>query len=159
MRGLCTLLFIAWAAAAQADKVQDLWQGGAAAAQPGDQLDRALSLYDLGATDKADDLLAGWLAVMPEAANLPDGFADLPADPDLLVAILLQHFERGDRKAVPVLQDWLDQDRMAGWRVFAHLSDHFTGTGQPIFSGLRLGANIATRLPQARQENRAARLK
>ena len=118
-----------------------------------------MSLYDLGATDKADDLLAGWLAVMPEAANLPDGFADLPADPDLLVAILLQHFERGDRKAVPVLQDWLDQDRMAGWRVFAHLSDHFTGTGQPIFSGLRLGANIATRLPQARQENRAARLK
>lgn len=159
MRGFCALLLILWGAAAQADKVQNLWQDGAASARPRDQLDRALWLYELGATDQADHLLAGWVAVMPGTAPLPEGFADLQADPDLLVAILLQHMERGDRKALPVLQHWLDMDRMAGWRVFAALSDTYSGAGQPMFSGLNLGPQIATRLPQARQENRAARAK
>ena len=159
MRRLCALLLVCWAAAAQADKVDDLWRGGVASAQPRDQLDRALWLYELGARDKADRLLAGWVAVMPETADLPEGFADLAADPDLLVAILVQHLERGDRKALPILQYWLDQDRMAGWRVFADLSDHYSGPGQPIYSGLRLGSQIATRLPEARRENRTARQK
>ena len=151
------MLLALWAGAARADKVDDLWQGGAASALPRDQLDRALWLYELGARDKADQVLAGWVAVMPEAADLPAGLADLDADPDLLVAIMVQHLERGDRKALPVLQDWLDRDRMVGWRVFAEVSDHYTGLGQPIFSGLRLGPQIATRLPQARLENRASR--
>ena len=149
-----------WAGAAQADKVAELWRGGVASALPSDQLDRALWLYDLGETDKADSLLAVWVAVMPEAADLPEGFADLQADPDLLVAILLQHLQRGVRKALPVLQYWLDVDRMVGWRVFAELSDHYTsGPGQPIFSGLRIGALVALRLPEARAANRAARLR
>jgi hypothetical protein len=159
VRALYALLLVGWAAAAEADKVADLWDGGAASARPRDQLDRALWLYDLNATDKADRLLAQWVLVMPDTADLPEGFADLPADPDLLVAILLQHIQRGDRKALPVLQSWLDQDRMTGWRVFAALSDHYSGPGQPIYSGLRLGAQIATRLPQARQENRAVQPK
>ncbi len=151
---------VVWAGTARADKVDDLWQGGMASALPRDQLDRALWLYELGARDKADHLLAAWVTVMPEAADLPEGFADLAADPDLLVAILLQHVERGDRYALPVLQYWLDQDRMEGWRVFASLSDSYAGSlGQPMYSGLRLGPIIATRLPQARQENRAARAK
>ncbi|MBC7740080.1 MAG: hypothetical protein H7245_23355 [Candidatus Saccharibacteria bacterium] len=164
--GVCTffrgvlliLVMLVWAGGARSDKVDELWQGGATSALPRNQLDRALWLYELGARDKADDLLASWVAVMPEAADLPDGFADLPADPDLLVAILLQHLQRGNRKALPVLQYWLDQDRMVGWRVFAALSDGYRAEpGQPMFSNLALGPGIATRLPQARQENRAAR--
>ena len=156
MRFLLALLF--WAGAAEADKIADLWQGGAASARLRDQLDRALWLYELGETVKADHLLQVWVAVMPDAAPLPDGFADLAADPDLLVAILVQHLVRGDRKALPVLQYWLDQDRMTGWRAFAAMSDHYsTGPGQPLISGLRIGANVAERLPDARLENRVAR--
>lgn len=155
MRVLIALLF--WAGAAEADKVADLWQGGAVSAQPGDQLDRALWLYELGAADKADQVLEAWVAVMPEAADLPEGFADLDADPDLLVAILVQHLARGDRKALPVLQYWLDHDRMVGWRVWAEMSDHYSGgAGQPIISGIRVGDQVGVRLPEARRLNRAA---
>ena len=155
-----TLLLLCWTGAAQADKVDDLWMGGAGSALPRDQLDRALWLYELGEGTKADALLAAWVAVIPDTADLPEGFADLGADPDLLVAILLQHLGRGDRKGLPVLQYWLDQDRMVGWRVFAALSDHYAGgPGQPIFSGLRIGPQVSSRLPEARAANRAARLR
>ena len=95
VRGVLLILaMLVWAGGARSDKVDELWRGGATSALPRDQLDRALWLYELGARDKADDLLASWVAVMPEAADLPDGFANLPADPDLLVAILLQHLQR-----------------------------------------------------------------
>jgi hypothetical protein len=151
------LALLLWAGAAEADKVADLWQGGVASARPRDQLDRALWLYELGAAAKADALLRAWVAVMPEAAELPEGFADLAADPDLLVAILLQHLVRGDRKALPVLQYWMDQDRMVGWRVWAEMSDHHSGgAGQPMISGIRIGPKVAERLAQARRLNRAA---
>ena len=65
MRRLAALLLVMWAAAAQADKVADLWEDGAASARPRDQLDRALWLYELNSLDKADLLLADWVAVMP----------------------------------------------------------------------------------------------
>lgn len=138
-----------WAAdlAAAAFKPADLWQGGAISPVMRDQLDRALWLYELGETGKADALLEAWFNHMPDTAALPEGFADLPAAAWLKGMILEQHIARGDRKAVPVLQYWLDQDRIEGWMVLAAFGDHYEGqAGQPILSGLRLGPNTGARL-------------
>jgi hypothetical protein len=140
--------------------VDDLWQGGAPSPLAIRQLDRALWLYELGATDKGDALLQGWVARMPDTAPLPEGLADLPARDDLLAAIVAQHLYRGDRKALPVLQYWLDRDRLAGWMVLADLNDHLRVTsGPPIIAGLRLGPNTAKRLADGHRANRTLRQK
>ena len=138
--------------AAAAFKPADLWQGGAISPVMRDQLDRALGLYELGETGKADALLAAWFNHMPAAAALPEGFADLPAAARLKAMILEQHVARGDRKAVPVLQYWLDQDRIEGWMVLAAFGDHYDAqAGQPIVSGLRLGPDTGARLQDGRR--------
>ena len=140
--------------AAAAYKPAALWQGGAISPTMRDQLNRALWLYDLGEDRKGDALLQGWFNHMPEAAALPEGFADLPAAAWLKAVILEQHVVRGDRKALPVLQDWLDQDRIEGWMVLAAVGDHYDGRGQPMISGLKLGANTGARLNDGRRARR-----
>ncbi len=140
--------------AAAAYKPAALWQGGAISPTMRDQLNRALWLYELGEDRKGDALLQGWFNHMPEAAPLPEGFADLPAAAWLKAMILEQHVVRGDRKALPVLQYWLDQDRIEGWMVLASVGDHYDGQGQPMISGLRLGANTGARLNDGRKVRR-----
>ncbi|MEO8244331.1 MAG: hypothetical protein ABI832_18690 [bacterium] len=133
-------------------KPADLWQDGEISPVMRDQLNRALWLYELGEDRKGDALLEAWFNHMPDAAPLPEGFADLPAAAMLKSMILLQHLTRGDHKALPVLQAWLDQDRIEGWMVFAELSDHYSGgPGQPMMTSLRVGANVAARLPDGRR--------
>ena len=132
-------------------KPADLWRNGTASVLARDQLNRAMWLYELGEDRKADYLFANWVARMPETAALPDGFQDMDAAPELLAKVLLQHLNRGDRKALPVLQDWLDQDRIEGWMVYAELSDHYLSDGgQPMISSLRIGSNARARLPDGR---------
>lgn len=129
-----------------------LWADGGLSPDMRDQLDRALWLYDLGETRKADALLGGWFNHMPMAAPLPDGLIDLDAAPVLVARILLEHLTRGDRKALAPLQTLLDRDRIEGWMVLAELTDHHPVTaGPPIHANLRLGANMATRLPDGRR--------
>jgi hypothetical protein len=141
--------------AAAAFKPADLWRGGAISPDMTDQLERALRLYELGEDRKADALLQGWFNHMPETAALPEGFADLPAAAWLKAMILEQHIARGDRKALPVLQYWLDQDRIEGWMVLAAIGDHYDGqAGQPMISGLRLGPATGARLKDGRAARR-----
>jgi hypothetical protein len=129
-----------------------LWADGDISPDMRDQMNRALWLYDLGETRKADALLNGWFNHMPMAAPLPEGLLDLDAAPILTARILLEHLTRGDRKALAPLQSLLDQDRIEGWMVLAELTDHAPVTsGPPIHANLRLGANIATRLPDGRR--------
>ena len=129
-----------------------LWQAGAISPEMDTQLDRALGLYDLGETAKADALLEQWFVHMPDTAALPKGFTDLPAAAWLKAMILEQHVARGDRKALPVLQYWLDQDRIEGWMVLEAVGDYYDGqAGQPMISGLKLGANTAERLKDGRR--------
>jgi hypothetical protein len=138
-----------------AHKPTALWQGGAISATMRDQLNRALWLYELGEDRKGDALLEAWLNHMPETAPLPYGFADLPAAPLLKARLLIDHIARGDRKAVPVLQGWLDRDLIEGWMTFAELSDHYPVTsGEPLFAGLSLGANTGKRLQDGRRAYR-----
>ena len=133
-------------------KPADLWRDGDISPDMADQLDRALWLYELGENRKADALLKGWFNHMPQAAALPEGFADLNAAPVLKALILLDHLTRGDRKALAPLQYLLDQDRIEGWMVLAELTDHYpVSGGQPIYANLRLGPAIATRLPDGRR--------
>lgn len=141
--------------AAAAHKPTALWQGGAISSTMSDQLNRALWLYDLGEDRKGDALFEAWLNHMPEAAPLPDGFADLPAAPLLKARLLIDHIARGDRKALPVLQDWLDRDLIEGWMTFAEMSDHYPVTaGEPLVAGLHLGANTGARLQDGRRAYR-----
>ena len=100
-----------------------------------DQLDRALGLYDLGETRKADALLQAWFNHMPQAAALPERLTELNANPVTTALILLQHLTRGDRKALAPLQYLLDQDRIEGWMVLAELTDHYSGYRRPAHSG------------------------
>ena len=133
-------------------KPADLWRDGEISPLMRDQLNRALWLYELGENRKGDALLEAWFNHMPEAAPLPDGFADLAAAPTLKAMILLDHLTRGDRKALSVLQYWLDLDRIEGWMTFAELSDHYPVTGgEPILAGLKLGANAGERLKDGRR--------
>ncbi len=130
----------------------ELWQDGAISATMPEQLTRALWLYALDEDRKGDMLLGSWFNHMPDTAPLPEGFADLPAAPSLKAMILLQHLTRGDRKVLPVLQGWLDQDRIEGWMVLAELSDHYSGgAGQPMVTSLKVGENIRERLPDGRR--------
>ncbi len=140
--------------AAAAYKPAALWQGGAISPLMRDQLSRALWLYELGEELKADALLQGWFNHMPDAAPLPEGFADLAAAAWLKAVILEQHVARGDRKALPVLQYWLDRDRIEGWMVLAAVGDHYDGHGKPMISGLTLGANTGLRLAEGRKARR-----
>lgn len=129
-----------------------LWQEGDISTGMRDQLARALWLYDLGETRKADVLLRAWFNHMPMAAPLPEGLLDLNAAPMITALILIAHLARGDRKAVAPLQYLLDEDRIEGWMVLAELTDRYPVTsGQPIHSGLRLGDNITLRLRDGRR--------
>ena len=129
-----------------------LWRDGDISPDMSDQLDRALWLYELGEMRKADALLKSWYNHMPQAAPLPDGFADLNAAPVLKALILLQHLTRGDRKALAPLQYLLDHDRIEGWMVLAELNDHYPVTaGPPIQANLALGPNITQRLMDGRR--------
>lgn len=138
-----------------AAKPADLWREGEISPQMRDQLDRALWLYELAETAKADALLQAWINHMPAAATLPDGFADLNAAPVLKAMVMVDHLTRGNRKSLALLQYWLDLDRIEGWMVLAELTDHYTVTGgQPMIASLKLGANIKTRLPDGRRAKR-----
>lgn len=138
-----------------AAKPADLWREGAISPDSRDQLDRALWLYELGETAKADALLAVWQTIMPAASPLPEGFPDLPAAPVLKAMVMIDHLTRGNRKSLSVLQYWLDLDRIEGWMVLAELTDHYTVTGgQPMIASLKVGANIKTRLPDGRRAKR-----
>lgn len=138
-----------------ATKAADLWREGEISPQMRDQLDRALWLYELGEMAKGDALLQAWVNHMPAAAALPDGFADLNAAPVLKAMVMVEHLTRGNRKSLAVLQYWLDQDRIEGWMALAELTDHYRVTGgQPMIASLRVGANIAQRLPDGRRAKR-----
>ena len=133
----------------------DLWREGGISPQMRDQLDRALWLYELGETAKADALLQAWINHMPAAAALPEGFEDLGAAPVLKAMILLDHLTRGNRKSLPLLQYWLDLDRIEGWMVLAVLTDHYPVTGgQPMLASVKVGTNIKQRLPDGRRAKR-----
>jgi hypothetical protein len=113
----------------------DLWREGAISPLMDDQLDRALQLYALGETAKADALLQAWVNHMPASAALPGGLTDLPAAPVLKAMIMVEHLTRGTGAALPMLQSWRDLDRIEGWMVLAEL------TGQPIIAPLTPGPN------------------
>ena len=133
-------------------KPADLWRDGDISPDMADQLDRALWLYELGENRKADALLKAWFNHMPQAAPLPDGFAELDAAPVIKALILLEHLTRGDRKALAPLQYLLDNDRIEGWMVLAELTDHYPVTaGPPIQANLALGPNITQRLKDGRR--------
>lgn len=135
-----------------AHKPAALWADGDISQGSGDQMNRALALYDIGETAKADTLLGAWYNHMPMAAPLPEGFAALDASPRLKALILLEHLTRGDRKALAPLQALLDQDRIEGWMALAELNDHYPVTaGQPIQANLTLGPNAGTRLADGRR--------
>ena len=135
-----------------AHKPAALWAEGDISPSMTRQLDRALWLYDLGETRKADALLKSWFNHMPRAAALPEGLTGLDASPMLTALILLDHLTRGDRKALAPLQALLDQDRIEGWMVLAELNDHYPVTaGPPIQANLRLGATMAARLGDGRR--------
>lgn len=133
-------------------KPAGLWRDGEISPLMRDQLNRALWLYDMGEDRKGDALLEAWFNHMPEAAPLPDGFVGLAAAPALKAMILLDHLTRGDRKALSVLQYWLDLDLIEGWMVFAELSDHAPVMGgEPIMANLTLGPNVGARLQDGRR--------
>lgn len=138
--------------ASAASPVVALWQGGAISPRMPDQLDRALGLYKLGEARKGDALLEAWVNHMPLAAPLPEGLADLPAAPLLKALILLRHLTKGEDAALPVLQHWLDQDRIEGWMVLAEVTDHYPGSpGRALTLGLGDAPDHAGRLEDGRR--------
>lgn len=138
--------------ASAASGAQALWQGGAISPLMPDQVNRALGLYKLGEDRRGDALLEAWVNHMPDAAALPEGFADLPAAPLLKALILLRHLTAGDAATVPVLQHWLDQDRIEGWMVLAEVTDHYPGSpGPALTQGLGSGPDRAKRLEDGRR--------
>ena len=146
-----------WAAdlAAAAYKPAALWQGGAISPMMRDQLIRALWLYELGESAKADALLSGWFNHMPDTAALPEGFNDLAAAPWLKAMIMEQHIARGDHKALATLQYWLDHDRIEGWMALSAATDYYSGQGgKPMIASLTLGANAGARLQDGRLARR-----
>lgn len=100
--------------AARLSPAAALWGDGAISPLEADQLRRALGLYELGETLKADALLAGWLNHVPLTAPLPEGFAALPAAPALKAMILAPRLRAGDAAAAAVLQDWGAAGRVEG---------------------------------------------
>ena len=132
--------------AAKSDPVAALWQGGTSSQDLPGVIARALDLYQQGEPRKADTLLSAASLQDPTMA-LPSGFVDLPADPRMLASMLEYRMNLGDGSVLPILQTWLDTDRIEGWIVMAILANpDVTATAKALAAEIKLPPDAAARI-------------
>ena len=132
--------------AAKSDPVAALWQGGTSNSDLPGIIGRALDLYRQGETRKADTLLTVAFVQDPTMA-LPPGFADLPADPRALASMLEYRMNLGDSSVLPILQNWVDSDRIEGWIAMGILANpDVTATAKALAAEIKLPPNAAARI-------------